>query len=72
MKYIRTKHNEFVIFSASINHIDMAKMMGVEPISAGFVDIYGETISAHGHSVTLSMSALPEDSDLIKNQIKQY
>lgn len=72
MKYIRTKDNEFVIFSASINHSDMARMMRVEPISAGFVNIYGETVSAHGRSMTLHMSALPEDSDLIRSQIKQY
>ena len=62
-KYIRTKEDQIVIFSASLQHKTFAYLF---PISAGFV-MFGvdsnalPTITCYGESISLFISSRPEE-----------
>ena len=72
-KYIKTKDNEIIVFSALLNHSDFKKF---NPISAGFIlfltDELGiPTCECYGESVSLNfLKSNPEqDSKLANIQI---
>jgi hypothetical protein len=72
-KYIRTKENEIIVFSALINHSEFKRF---EPISAGFIlfttdDLGNPTCECYGESVSLNfLKSNPEqDSKLANIQI---
>lgn len=69
MKYIICKNNgteEAIIFSKSIQHSDMAKLLGITPVSAGHFMMLDGTIFATGESVTLGIKSRAEDAAVIK------
>jgi hypothetical protein len=67
VKYIRTNHNEIIIFGEIMNHSDFSRF---NPISAGFIsfDLGKEgnlTCSCYGESISLNMKSNPEEDTLI-------
>lgn len=72
MKYIIFEKDEPVIFSALINHRDMAQMVGKKPVSAGFVHLQDGEFGAGGSSFTLNLDSRPEDTEIIKRQLRYY
>ena len=57
VKYIRTNHNEIIIFGEIMNHSDFSRF---NPISAGFIEFgLGKegnlTCSCYGESISLNM-----------------
>ena len=71
MKYIRCKHRGIFIFPLNIDHSKMASWVGEKSIiSAGFVkyDYKKEHFVCEGHSMTLDMSSLPEDTEILLEQ----
>lgn len=69
--------NECVmIFSNHLNHAQVAFSMGIEPISAGFVEFQSNppdpTIKAvvSGESVSLKLKSRPEDSAIIQRDFR--
>jgi hypothetical protein len=72
-KYIRTKQNEIIVFSALLNHSEFRRF---EPISAGFIlfttdELGNPTCECYGESVSLGFlkSNPVEDSKLAIIQI---
>lgn len=72
-KYIRTKNNEIIVFSALLNHSEFAS---ANPISAGFIlfttdELGNPTCECYGESVSLGFlkSNPVEDSKLAIIQI---
>ena len=66
MKYIKVKieHQEqLIIFPKSIDHIAMARLIGKEVISAGFVSVGTDGMKVYGESYTLDLK-----SDVEKDQ----
>lgn len=70
-KYVRTKDNEIIVFSALINHSEF-KMF--EPISAGFIlfttdDLGNPTCECYGESISLGfLPSKPEEDSKLANQ----
>ena len=65
MKYIKAKIDgliQIIIFPKSIGHDEMARMLKVTPLSAGFVSGQWE---CYGESVTLKLGAQEEDTDML-------
>jgi len=69
-----TKEKEPILFPSTINHSDMARYIGGEIISAGFVSFRAKDdgdsfhsieAHAHGYSLTLNLDSKPEDSEII-------
>jgi hypothetical protein len=72
-KYIRTKENEIIVFSALLNHSEFRRF---EPISAGFIlfttdQLGNPNCECYGESVSLGFlkSKPVEDSKLANIQI---
>ena len=61
-KYIKTKEGEFVIFSDSLNHAEVAELLHLEPLSAGFVIEHNSELHCIGASSSLGVEMRPEDS----------
>lgn len=79
MKYIVFENSDGdrnpVIFPRLINHDSMARLcegLG-KPVSAGFIQEVNEngTIEANGRSISLNLSALPDDTKLIYKFLRQ-
>ena len=69
LKYIRDVSGQIVIFSQAIEHKTICDNLKMTPKSAGFF-LSSEGYSlAYGKSSTLDIGALPEDVDLIKQQM---
>ena len=73
VKYVRTKHNEIIVFSELLNHSDFSNH---QPVSAGFISFgVGEdgnpSCSCYGESISLGFlkSKGDEDSELAYRQI---
>lgn len=70
IKYVRTKDNEIIVFSAVMNHSDFS---GFNPISAGFIS-FGKnkegniTCSCIGYSFSLGLDSKPEEDTLLAKQ----
>jgi hypothetical protein len=67
VKYIRTNHNEIIIFGEIMNHSDFSRF---NPISAGFISFGlnregNPTCSCYGESISLNMKSNPEEDTLI-------
>lgn len=70
-KYIRTKHNEIIVFSELQKHNEFIHF---NPISAGFICIgIGEDknpdCTCYGESISLGLSSKEDDTRLAKKQI---
>ena len=70
-KYIRTKHNEIIVFSELFNHSDFRHF---NPISAGFISFGtnsdgNPSCTCYGKSITLNMESNEEDTLLAQRQI---
>lgn len=65
MKYITTDAGEVIMFSTNLVHADVAEKLGVVPVSAGFVKVYGQ-VMASGESETLKLQARPGDNEMIE------
>lgn len=69
LKYIRTRHNEIIIFSDSIDH---DKFKSLDPASAGFLMFFKKYVTCYGDSVTLGLKADPEmDTDLVAKKFSR-
>lgn len=72
LKYIRTRET-FIVFAEPTSHSKVGK--GLETISAGFcyqtVSIRDSAIywTCNGESISLKLKSLPEDSELLTNQM---
>ena len=67
VKYIRTNHNEIIIFGEIMNHSDFSRF---NPISAGFISFGlnregNPTCSCYGESISLKMKSNPEEDTLL-------
>ena len=67
VKYIRTNHNEIIIFGEIMNHSDFSRF---NPISAGFISFGlnregNPTCRCYGESISLNMKSNPEEDTLI-------
>lgn len=75
MKYVISQHDDVVMFSESINHSEMKKVVHGEIVSAGFVDAYPDAkgqvcVRCYGKSVTLgNLASRSEDAGIIKRKI---
>lgn len=63
VKYIRTKHDEIIIFGEIMNHSDFKDY---NPISAGFIQFAvnkdgNPTCYCYGESISLKMISNPEE-----------
>ena len=67
MKYIKTNELSIVIFSPSLTHADMAKRLGGEILSAGFVDM--EKRECFGESVSLNLKSDPMDTCYLRGML---
>ena len=66
VKYVRFDRNTFVLFSAHIDHADIAEGIGRDRVrSAGFVSIGETEAQCYGESLGLSLSSKEEDSKLM-------
>lgn len=65
MKYITTEAGEVIMFSKNLTHAVVAAQLGVVPVSAGFVKVYGQVL-ASGESETLKLKAQPGDNEMIE------
>ena len=72
MKYIKDSHGNFVIFSQTMKHKDVAKALGMEPTAAGSVAMLDDKIHTSGESVSLFKRSDPKDGDKIKRQLDFY
>lgn len=68
MKYIITEEGEVIMFSTNLNHASVAAQLGVVPVSAGFVKVYGQVI-ASGESESLNLKSRVEDIERIEAQL---
>lgn len=68
MKYIIGKEGEVVIFSVKFMHSDVAKQMGLVPVSAGFVNGFGQ-IAVAGESTSLGLASRAEDIEKIEMEL---
>ncbi len=67
IKYVITKENSIIVFSATFNHSDFKHM---NPIRAGFISFGvnkdgNPTCFCYGRSVSLDMDSNPEKDTLI-------
>ena len=65
MKYITTDAGEVIMFSTNLIHAAVAAKLGVVPVSAGFVKVYGQ-VMASGESESLGLKAKPNDNEMIE------
>lgn len=56
-----------VVFPMHISHADMAKLIQMEPISAGFARLADGELETFGDSLTLKLKARPEDTRLLQS-----
>jgi len=61
-KYIKTKDGQFIIFSDSMNHADVADALNLEPLSAGFIVAHEDRLQCIGASSSLGVKMRPSDS----------
>lgn len=71
VKYIRTRHNEIIIFGAIMQHI---RFRHFDPISAGFIRIgvkHGNPdCTCYGESISLNLKSIPDqDTELARRQL---
>jgi hypothetical protein len=67
MKYIVFENRMPVLFPRYIEHFDMAKLIGREATSAGFVQSLGGELRAYGRSESLDLNSNPgRDTQLLK------
>lgn len=71
VKYIRTKHNEIIVFSSLQQHSEFSRFF---PISAGFISFgIGEDknvdCKCYGESISLKLKSKEDDTDLARRQI---
>lgn len=68
MKYIVTKEGEVVMFSVKFMHSDVAQKLGLTPVSAGFVNGFGQ-IAVAGESTSLGLVSRAEDIEKIEMEL---
>lgn len=68
MKYIITEGGEVVMFSVKLMHSDVAQKLGLVPVSAGFVNAFGQ-ITVAGESSSLNIGSRPDDIEIIETQL---
>ena len=71
VKYIRTKDNQIIVFSGSIQH---SEFKSFEPISAGFISFgigkdRNPDCSCYGDSFSLKLKSMEDDTRLARMQI---
>lgn len=69
VKYIRTKHNEIIVFSELQQHSEFKHF---NPVSAGFISIGiredGEVKAVcYGESISLNLKSMEEDDTVLAN-----
>lgn len=82
MKYIISNLNEVIMFSDTLVHADVARVLRGEPTSAGFVEIeqiamtpngYEDRVRCYGESVTLNLKSNgSEDQKKIERHLKNH
>ena len=67
-KYIKTIHDEIIIFPMSMKHTDFRKF---DPISAGFIEFLNDftVFKCTGKSIGLKLESHPEDTDLANKEL---
>jgi len=63
-KYIATV-DTIVVFNKELRHVDVAKTLSLNPVSAGFVDKY----EVYGESDTLGLKSDPSLTDIIVKEL---
>jgi len=71
VKYIRTKENQIIVFSESIQH---SEFRNLNPISAGFISFgidkdRNPDCTCYGDSFSLKLKSMEDDTRLAKMQI---
>jgi hypothetical protein len=72
MKYIATNDGTFVIFSAKLNHKDIANKLGLQVTSAGQIStgyVQEPPLKCFGESTSLTMIPSKSDESMINRQI---
>jgi len=74
LKYVITDKNCFAIFSTTAEHRDVATGLWGKPMGAGFCTIAEGNVRhcnvhCYGKSVSLNLSARPEDEEIINHKI---
>jgi hypothetical protein len=69
MKYIIGSNGELVIFTGGFTHQEIARKLGVEAESAGFIT---KDLKPYGESYSLGLSSKPEDQDWINSCLENY
>ena len=89
MKYVILEKDGLelpIIFPDIIDHSTFAHIPRSKPISAGFLEVYGDDcelegaticekaikVYAHGMSVSLKLSNRPEDSDILARELMRH
>lgn len=63
---------DFVIFSPSVQHIDMAKRNAIEygdPVSGGFVKLVDGSLICYGDSFSLKLKAGEDDTVWLNDKL---
>jgi len=73
-KYIIDKNKNFIIFSKTINHSDMKRIIPSEIVSAGFCSFHVShellpAVHCFGESISLNIKSRQEDDLIINNKI---
>lgn len=66
LKYVRFSDDGFAIFTPHAKHSDIAKTFEPsKPVSAGFINLSDEEITAEGRSDSLDLEPLDDDADFL-------
>jgi hypothetical protein len=75
LKYIRFKHDAFIIFDQYFSHDEVCRSKEKEIVSAGFCDLQGKSgeviASCYGKSDSLGIKSRPEDSEKMTTFINE-
>lgn len=70
VKYIRTKNDDIIVFSATIMH---KEFIDWQPKSAGFIQFYvadgKQTCHCYGESISLGLASDEDDTGLARLQL---
>lgn len=76
MKYIRIKHTQFIIFSETFAHDEVADKMRIKKediLGAGFISVTNpENVSCMGHSISLGIDSNEKDTEVLQEVLQAY
>ncbi len=76
MKYIRIRHTQFIIFSETFAHDEVANKMRIKKediLGAGFISIKNpKEVSCRGKSISLNIGSDPKDTEVLQEVLQGY